>query len=111
MVASKSFVTVTGILQEPQLQRQGEFLSSTETTGLEVAPLSLLPRKRAVSSARTLAAELCGVKTEQIEDLFPCTPWQAGVMASTMPNASDYIRQFHHKLNPEVNTKRFLQAW
>ncbi|OXV10693.1 hypothetical protein Egran_01550 [Elaphomyces granulatus] len=56
------------------------------------------------------AATQCGIKADDIEDIYPCTPMQEGLMALTTKTGS-YICQFTYELSADININRFFQAW
>ena len=59
-------------------------------------------------------AHQCSVLPSQVEDLYPCTQLQHGLlvlsMASTAPKAA-YVAQFVFRLNEKVDTVRMKKAW
>ncbi|MCJ1264036.1 hypothetical protein MMC22_003907 [Lobaria immixta] len=59
-------------------------------------------------------AHQCNVHPSQVEDLYPCTQLQHGLlvlcMASTAPKAA-YVAQFVFRLNEQVDTGRMKAAW
>lgn len=59
-------------------------------------------------------AHQCNVHPNQVEDLYPCTHLQDGLMvlsmASTAPEAA-YIAHFVFRLNEHVDTGRMKKAW
>ena len=59
-------------------------------------------------------AHQCNVLPNQVEDLYPCTHLQDGLMvlsmASTAPEAA-YVAQFVFRLNEHVDTRRMKKAW
>ncbi|EAW07086.1 nonribosomal peptide synthetase fmqA [Aspergillus clavatus NRRL 1] len=57
------------------------------------------------------AKEQCRVEEDQIEDIYPCTPLQEGMMALSAAKPGAYIARFVHLLQPHVNHARVRQAW
>ncbi|KAL8800465.1 MAG: hypothetical protein Q9182_005177 [Xanthomendoza sp. 2 TL-2023] len=57
------------------------------------------------------AAELCRVDITRIEDIYPCTPLQEGLLALTAKRAGDYTAQYILPLRHCVNLARFRRAW
>nr|QIW91877.1 NRPS [Phialomyces arenicola] len=56
-------------------------------------------------------AEQCGVDVEQIEDIYPCTPLQEGLLAITARQPSAYVSRQVYALSEQVNIDRFQAAW
>ncbi|CAG8947178.1 unnamed protein product [Penicillium salamii] len=57
------------------------------------------------------AALVCGVEEFQIENMYPCTPLQEGMMALSMEKPGTYIARFVHQLQPHVDLVSFRRAW
>ncbi|UKZ82421.1 NRPS [Trichoderma virens FT-333] len=47
----------------------------------------------------------------QIEDAFPCSKLQEGLMALAVKQPGSYIAKFHYRLPPHVDVARFKRAW
>jgi amino acid adenylation domain-containing protein len=46
-----------------------------------------------------------------VEDIYPCTPLQEGLMALTQAQPGTYVTRFVYRLSPEVDVRRFRDAW
>ena len=57
------------------------------------------------------AARLCNVLHEDIEDIYPCTALQEGLLALSAQRPGAYIAQQVIKLPSNVNFRRFQAAW
>ena len=57
------------------------------------------------------AVEQCGVSIDQIEDIYPCTPLQEGLIALTARKAGSYIGQFTYEAFPGIDLNRFRRSW
>ncbi|KAF2257485.1 amino acid adenylation, partial [Lojkania enalia] len=82
------------------------------------APLSLWPELAQsniadAERAHLLAdiAEQCGVSTDQIEDVYPCTPLQAGLMAITAQRPEAYVVQRVFRLQADLSTQQLKDSW
>ncbi|KAF2655202.1 acetyl-CoA synthetase-like protein [Lophiostoma macrostomum CBS 122681] len=72
----------------------------------DVAPFSLLPAEwRSDDDAMQEAAALCRVPVDSIEDMYPCTPLQEGLMALSAKFADAYVAQRVVELKAEVAKK------
>jgi hypothetical protein len=70
--------------------------SKTTTTKIEpnIPSLSLLSAGGDHYKLRCTAADLCCVDPTQIEDAFPCTPFQQGLLALTARQAGYYVARY-----------------
>lgn len=85
---------------------------SSETQATAVVPR--LSNKEILEKVIYDVAHQCNVHPSQVEDLYPCTQLQHGLMvlsmASTAPKAA-YVAQFVFRLNELVDTGRMKKAW
>ncbi|OQE35316.1 hypothetical protein PENCOP_c013G00835 [Penicillium coprophilum] len=63
------------------------------------------------SEARARTAEQCNVSEDMIEDVFPCTPLQEGMMAMTIKRPGRYVRRWVFRLAKDLARDRFCQTW
>ncbi|KAM3537908.1 hypothetical protein ARSEF1564_009177 [Beauveria bassiana] len=75
-----------------------------------ITPLSLLDEEHRTQATYEAVASLCGIDASQVEDVFPCTPMQEGLLAMTARRAADYVSRQEFLLRQEVNPERFDQA-
>nr|ADY16697.1 TqaA [Penicillium aethiopicum] len=59
----------------------------------------------------TFAASVCGVEAAQIENMYPCTPLQEGMVALSVSKPGAYIARFIHRLEPHVDIGSLRRAW
>ncbi|KAF2193542.1 nonribosomal peptide synthetase [Zopfia rhizophila CBS 207.26] len=87
-------LTVADIMTHPTLTAMAEkaqvISCPTET---EVLPFSLIGSDWDAGTARTQAAEHCGLDPSMIEDVYPCTPLQEGLMALSAKFTDAYVAQ------------------
>ncbi|OJD36901.1 nonribosomal peptide synthetase [Diplodia corticola] len=78
-----------------------------------VPPFSLLPRDADVDLLRADAAESCAVEAVLIEDLYPCTPSQEGLLSLSARHAEQnaYVLQHVFDLAPTLDVRRMRSAW
>ncbi|KAJ5764815.1 acetyl-CoA synthetase-like protein [Penicillium odoratum] len=57
------------------------------------------------------AMEECGVQRAQIEDIYPCTPLQEGLLALTARQKGAYTGKFELQLPKDIDHSRFQNAW
>ncbi|MBE3046851.1 AMP-binding protein, partial [Candidatus Bathyarchaeota archaeon] len=74
-------LTVATIFQCSTLKDMAAKLEMTDSAATEpTAPFSLIGDWEAEEAKKT-AAEMCGVATDDVEDVYPCTPLQEALMA------------------------------
>ena len=56
-------------------------------------------------------ASQCGLKTTDIEDIYPCTPLQEGMLAATQQRPTAYLVRRVYALSEPIDVKRFRKAW
>ncbi|KAI9709702.1 MAG: NRPS [Bogoriella megaspora] len=77
----------------------------------EIAPFSLLKPDDDIDSACVYAARSCQVNKEQIEDIYPCTALQEGLIAMTTKRQDDYIGRSFFELSSHLDKDRFKDSW
>jgi amino acid adenylation domain-containing protein len=106
--------SVADIFMHPRLSELASSISPSAEGLSDIAvvdKLSLLSPNIDVAAAITEAAALCGVIESQVEDLYPCTPLQEGMLALTAIRPGDYIARCAFELQPSVDMDRFQKAW
>jgi amino acid adenylation domain-containing protein len=56
-------------------------------------------------------ASQCNVGVNDIEDVYPCTPLQEGLMAITAQHPQAYISHWVFRLDSNIDVTRFTSAW
>ena len=110
--ASGLTLNVKDIFESPRLSDLAEKVERfAKEDNEEVIPaLSLLSADLDLSEAREHAAALCGVHISQVEDVYPCTPLQEGLLAMTTKRAGDYVSRVTLELQ-NIDISRFRNAW
>ncbi|KAF1831742.1 nonribosomal peptide synthetase 6 [Decorospora gaudefroyi] len=83
-------------------------LSSEESS--EVPAFSLIEKEWDTKAARDETAKLCGVNAADVEDVYPCTPLQEGLMALSAKFQDAYVAQRITKL-PTETAERLKKAF
>ncbi|CAG8402525.1 unnamed protein product [Penicillium salamii] len=79
----------------------------------DIAPFQLM-KTPGIDIAETLAQisnAHPGIDHSSIEDLYPCTSLQAGLMAISNIQQGSYLAQFVYQIPPETNIQSFQRAW
>ncbi|KZL66298.1 non-ribosomal peptide synthetase [Colletotrichum tofieldiae] len=101
-------ITVADIFQTPVLANLCR-CGSTGSQEIEtVPPFSLIPAYDKLMHQE--AARQCGVPPHELEDLYPCTPLQQGLISLSVKEEGSYIVREVFRLR-SVRTSRFQKAW
>ncbi|KAK5988824.1 Nonribosomal peptide synthetase 32 [Cladobotryum mycophilum] len=104
-------LTVANIFQHPRLSELvliTEHEISTLATVTDAAPFTLSLGPSSVRPGQIAAlADQCKVAAENIEDVYPCSPLQEGLMAITTRRPDKYVLQRVFRLHGDVS---FFQA-
>ncbi|KAK4105141.1 amino acid adenylation [Parathielavia hyrcaniae] len=87
---------------------EGEAAAATET---DAAPFSLLPSAPEQDDAIQLLAAQCNVAPDAIEDAYPSTPLQEGLLAVTARRESAYVSHWVFRVGEQVDFSRLEAAW
>ncbi|KAI0106221.1 hypothetical protein GGR51DRAFT_571523 [Nemania sp. FL0031] len=96
----------------PQFARSAT--ASTPTNGpgqSEIAPFALMSDKVSKEVLIELAAAQCGIPASQIEDAYPTSPLQEGLIALTTKRPGYCIATFQYGIAEGVELDRFVAAW
>ena len=73
-------------------------------------PFSLIPKNMRDRITKRIAKE-CDMDLSLIEDVYPCTKLQEGLIALSMQEPGAYVAQTVYKLAASINIESFRQAW
>lgn len=105
-------LTVTAIFEKPTLQGLAAWDTDHDhKAGQEVSTWSLLGEGIDQVQLRKEAAASCNLDSELIEDVYPCSPLQEGLISLTSRRSGDYIMQSVLELRPDINEHTFRAAW
>lgn len=100
-------LTVPQIFQNPKLADMARCLVRINGPSTAMAPFELISDN--IADVRGLAAAQCGVSTADVEDIYPCTALQEGLMISSIKTPGSYIARHIIEL-PPVTDVRYFQA-
>ncbi|KAF5265191.1 hypothetical protein FOXYS1_3998 [Fusarium oxysporum] len=118
--STNMLLRVADVFEHPRLSELASILDSRTAEGHDQsslvpipAPFSLWPEHGAEKQVglRAEIAERCGVMAEQIEDVYPCTPLQEGLLLTTVRQPTAYISRRIFSLSDEINVSRLQAAW
>lgn len=105
--------TVAQIFSTPQLCKLAATLKSKDIKEVVIAPFSMLHEDDGRADFVKKAAASCRVPETKVEDIYPCTPLQEGMLALTAKDSDSkaYIARFVYDLDPSTDIDRFRSAW
>lgn len=108
-------LSVKDIFDHPQLSVMAAAMHDLDPEANKpVRPFSLLPDAALEEGPAALqadAAQQCGVATDHVVDLYPCTPLQGGLMAQSLKQPGTYIGRFAYQMPAGIDMERFCNAW
>ncbi|KAF2471468.1 uncharacterized protein BDR25DRAFT_368329 [Lindgomyces ingoldianus] len=105
-------LSVADIFRNPTLADLAALdCSHSGSTAEDILPFSLLGEEVDVASVREEAAVSCSVDVGLVEDLYPCSPLQEGLVSLTSKRAGDYIMQGVLEMRAEIDEEAFRASW
>ncbi|KAK5987041.1 Nonribosomal peptide synthetase GRA1 [Cladobotryum mycophilum] len=106
-------LAVADVFSIPKLSDLAQRLSTAPDGRVEgrIKPFALLRNGRSVEDFRRTAAELCKVDSLLIEDAYPATPLQEGLMALSTKHFGSYVSQQILRLGRNVDIDLFCTSW
>ncbi|ETR98316.1 CoA-dependent acyltransferase, partial [Trichoderma reesei RUT C-30] len=86
------------------------FSGKAEGRDNQIAPFSLLPPPTRDAIVMQ-AAEQCGIAQSAIDDAYPATSIQEGLMALSVKQRGSYVAKYVYRLASQVDIGRFKAAW
>ena len=103
-------VTVTDTFNNPTLAALSGVARTCDSSAREeMPPFSMI--ERPVEHARFEAAEACGSKPADVEDIYPCTPTQESLFTFSLKSTKAYIAQRVSCIPPHIETSAWKRAW
>jgi amino acid adenylation domain-containing protein len=106
-------LAVSDIFSNPRLSDMAAIVKPTEASTKfqkDIPPFALLDvdvKDLVLNSA----VQQCSVERDQIEDIYPCTPLQEGLLSLSMRKPGAYLADFGYFLPDEIDLARFHSAW
>ncbi|KAL2864077.1 uncharacterized protein BJX67DRAFT_384078 [Aspergillus lucknowensis] len=107
-------ITVGDIFQHQKLSEMANAVArnaAAVTEEISVQPFSLLPQPRPDENVVELAASKVGIDRTLLQDIYPCTPLQEGLMSLTARDHGLYTLQAVYRLPEMINIQQFQLAW
>ena len=105
-------ITVLEIFRRSSLVEMASVAKSKDDIDFtSVPPFSLLESTIDLDTIRREAAAHCEVDTQLVEDIYPCTPLQEGLLASTSRKSGEYVIRTVFELSSDLELDKFMAAW
>ncbi|KAK6209056.1 hypothetical protein LQW54_006656 [Pestalotiopsis sp. IQ-011] len=105
-------LSVAAIFGNPVLEDMAQVAQpATADDFVTVPPFSLLSETWSSEAAKNETAELCGLDPERVEDVYPCTPLQEGLMALSAKVTEAYVAQRVVEMSSVDNAQRLADAF
>ncbi|CAA9959672.1 hypothetical protein PTMSG1_03087 [Pyrenophora teres f. maculata] len=105
-------LSVADLFRHPKLATLASIQGIRDSSPVEeVGAFFLLDEDVDVAQVREETAAICSVDASLIEDIYPCSPLQEGLMSLTAKRAGDYVMQSVLSLRADVNEDAFRAAW
>ncbi|KAJ4188794.1 Nonribosomal peptide synthetase 30 [Fusarium falciforme] len=88
------------------IKREGE-----ETIDNIIPPFSLVGNEIDIEALRQNISTQCKIDTSKVQDAYPCTPLQEGLISLASKRPGDYVMQAVLELSSEVSIAKFQAAW
>ncbi|KIV91029.1 hypothetical protein PV10_05618 [Exophiala mesophila] len=105
-------LTVSDVFSHPTLHAMAsKAKQGNENQDQEIPPLSLLPGSWPNKVARVEVARFCGLDESSIEDIYPCTPLQEGLLALSAKVSEAYVAQRVVTVRDSLTAERLRAAF
>jgi len=101
---------INGIINDHQQSVVPPAHLANKCTDFDPAQFSLIPTDL-VKEVKRKAAVQCEVPGSVIEDIFPCTPYQKGLMASSTSGKRSPFAQAVLEPEPSISVEELCEAW
>ncbi|KAF7556526.1 hypothetical protein G7Z17_g1316 [Cylindrodendrum hubeiense] len=104
-------LAVADIFRDPTLHQVASHARNLINKKEHIAPFSLLGSSCDVSTLLRDLSTQYDLDTYAVQDAFPCTPLQEGLIALTLKRPGDYIMQAVMQLPADVKIGAFRNSW
>lgn len=110
-------LTVATIFQKPKLSDMANASDASNNSRQDLGSkaklnaFELLPANVSISSLVRDVAAICQVDSSSIEDIYPCTPLQGGLIALSNKQPGAYVAQNVFQLPSDIDIVRLRNAW
>lgn len=102
--------TVAFVFKHPRLGEMANALEMDETFKIQRL-VTILETETPDDATRDLVASVCRINVADVENIYPCSPLQEGLMVLSVRFPGAYMAQRVYELTPGVDLDRFRSAW
>ncbi|KAK7216080.1 hypothetical protein V2G26_004083 [Clonostachys chloroleuca] len=114
---------VADLFKTPVLRDLAQVVTRADFSGIEIVePFALLNNKSSEALLCEHIAQICHLDATSVEDIFPCTPLQQGMLAMTAKSerlnhsvtsmsTANYVARTAFELPSNIDVDRFETAW
>ncbi|RSL49592.1 hypothetical protein CEP54_012351 [Fusarium duplospermum] len=84
---------------------------SEQAVATAIPPFSLVGNEVDIETLRQNISTQCDIDASKIQDAYPCTPLQEGLVSLASKRPGDYVMQAVLELSPKVSISKFQAAW
>lgn len=108
-----SAFSMVNVFQNPKLIDQARLLdlAADEPETTDIAPFALIKDTVDPQLCREEVAEACGVKPDEVVDVYPCTPLQEGFVSLSLKKQGDYVLRRVMEIGGSVDLNKLAKAW
>lgn len=107
-------ITVADIFKTPTLSEMAQNMSGISPiaeTNTEITPFSILGESVSLIEIKNEVSAICEVSDNEIEDIYPCTAIQEGLIALSSTQPGSYVTQNIYELDSDIDIAKFKAAW
>ncbi|KAL3595953.1 Nonribosomal peptide synthetase 4 disrupted by TE [Fusarium poae] len=105
-------LSVMDIFKTPVLSELATCCDNSDHAAItNVEPFSLLHDVASPSFLLDEVAECCGIQPSQIQDLYPCSSLQEGLVASSMQKPGAYVARYVFEVPSSIDIEDLKIAW
>lgn len=110
---SGTILNFNDIFVHPTLSAQAHFVGgrTAEQFKYNTEPFGLITGEGTQQELLNFSANECSVSTSQIQDIYPTTPMQEGLIALTTLHPHTYVSRQVYELQKDVSFTKFEEAW
>ncbi|KFA54459.1 hypothetical protein S40293_07999 [Stachybotrys chartarum IBT 40293] len=105
-------LTVASIFQKSSLRDMAQAATPmSKLSTVPIQPFSLVPNIPNFGTLKREIADSCHIRHHLVQDIYPCTAVQEGLMALSNREPGAYVAQFVYLLPERMSLERFRKAW
>jgi amino acid adenylation domain-containing protein len=107
-------ITFQDIFKHPRLRDIAALSTASSSVSASIqgssgsSPFALI---KDVDTLIQMAGDQCGISVDRIEDIYPCTPLQSSLIASTVHHRDAYLLLQSYTLVDGIDVERLKKAW